>query len=115
MAIHNTVFATASAAIIAAMLTMPQSARAGERTESCVFSGGLMNCVKQWSREHHRRTFPHIIKAPAADLADAGDAARSDQHYRRWLRRCRPVLKTDQYGVGHYHYAARGCEFGRVD
>jgi hypothetical protein len=31
---------------------------------------------------------------------------------RKWLARCRPILKYDHYGVARYHYSAPGCEFG---
>jgi hypothetical protein len=34
---------------------------------------------------------------------------------RKWVARCNPVIRQDAYGVGRYHYAKPGCEFGKLD
>jgi hypothetical protein len=31
----------------------------------------------------------------------------------QWERYCRPEIKRDELGVGHYVYQHTGCEFGR--
>jgi hypothetical protein len=31
----------------------------------------------------------------------------------RWRAFCKPVVVTDELGVGHYRYAHAGCEYGR--
>ena len=113
-----------SVAACAAILIQPHPARAGGSRGSggssvnCVFSGGLSNCVRTWHRERdrssERRTFPRVINVPVPPAADDAEAMASDRHYRKWLQRCRPVIRTDRYGVGYYRYAARGCEFGRA-
>jgi hypothetical protein len=45
--------------------------------------------------------------------ADAEQRARAANREREWMIKCRPAIRYDALGVGRYHYAARGCEFGR--
>jgi hypothetical protein len=43
---------------------------------------------------------------------DDADNKRAVKRDRRWVARCRPVVRQDRYGVSRYHYAAPGCMFG---
>jgi hypothetical protein len=56
---------------------------------------------------------PHVINVPALQSAD--DIAAAEARDRRWVARCRPQVRQDQYGMPRYNYAAPGCEFGLVD
>ncbi len=40
---------------------------------------------------------------------------RSRERDRKWVERCKPVMRQDAYGVSRYVYAARGCEHGRIE
>ena len=55
------------------------------------------------------RTFEHV-PGPRTDQEEAEFVDR-DQ---KWMARCHPVIKQDQYGVSRYHYTASGCEFGVI-
>ena len=56
---------------------------------------------------------PHIVHVPQPESAEA--RALAEARDRRWIERCRPVIRQDEYGVPRYTYAARGCEYGRID
>lgn len=43
------------------------------------------------------------------------ELAEAMERDRKWVVRCKPVIRQDAYGVGKYHYAASGCEFGKSD
>lgn len=38
-----------------------------------------------------------------------------DFAHAKWVAFCKPVIKADEYGVGRYTYAHKGCEFGRSE
>ena len=69
---------------------------------SCAGSPYFFSCVRRWD------IFP-----PERLVPDPQEQAEAAERERRWLARCRPVVKQDQFGVGRYRYAAPGCEFGR--
>jgi hypothetical protein len=80
----------------------------GTAAVNCVGSRGSVSCAAHWGPRgdtHIRRYFP-----PRDEQLEKEAAARE----RRWVARCRPVLKEDPYGVSRYQYAAPGCEFGRT-
>lgn len=90
------------------------SARADSTTVfSCVGAGGFFsgaeNCVKIRREEPSQAGILHARPPSPEELAEARERDR------RWLARCRPVLRQDDYGVSRYHYAARGCEFGKSE
>ena len=44
-----------------------------------------------------------------------GDAERAEiqAETAKWEAFCQPTIEHDSLGVGYYHYAHEGCEFGR--
>jgi hypothetical protein len=94
-----------------ATLIMPGTLAPGHaadvETTSCIGSPGVSSCTTVWRRADD--SFVRNMSALAA--APDGESAERD---RLWLARCRPVIKQDRYGVGRYHYAAPGCEFGVI-
>jgi hypothetical protein len=79
---------------------------AGGAAVTCFRTRGSVSCVAQWGPGRD----PHIRKIPSA--RDAEEEAAIAEREKRWAARCRPVVRQDQYGVGRYHYAAPGCEYG---
>ncbi len=77
---------------------------------SCVFSGGLGHCVQQYRYGDAGNNGIQSMQGLSAE-----DLAESRERERKWVERCRPVVRQDAYGVGRYVYAARGCEFGRME
>jgi hypothetical protein len=73
---------------------------------TCFRTRGSVSCVAQWGASRD----PHIRQIPGA--RDAEEDAAIAEREKRWVARCRPVVRQDQYGVGRYHYAAPGCEYG---
>ena len=80
----------------------------GIRNTTCLASGGAFSCTTQWHRTGGGgQILPWQI--------DARETAASAERERKWLARCRPVARPDQFGVSRYSYAAAGCEFGRTE
>jgi hypothetical protein len=73
---------------------------------SCVHSRGLLNCVDKW-----HKTYDDSRPRQRTEREIAESAERD----RRWVARCRPVIRQDRYGVDRYEYAAPGCEYGKTD
>jgi hypothetical protein len=77
-----------------------------------VFGGGcvrgLSSCAGFW---RDRITNPYLIHVPPPRSEEDIEAAAGRE--RRWVARCRPIIRQDRYGVGRYHYAAPGCEYGK--
>jgi len=94
-------------ALLAAPLTV-EPAFAGAATLSCVGSRASLSCVGQWGPS----VDPHIRYAPGP--RDPREEAEAAERERRWVARCRPVIRQDQYGVARYRYAAPGCEYGVI-
>jgi hypothetical protein len=77
----------------------------GSWQTTCVGSRGLVTCVDKWHKTY----------------GDSGPRQKTEQEIaesaerdRKWVARCRPVLRQDRYGVDRYEYAASGCEFGKT-
>lgn len=62
----------------------------GRHMRSCVFVGGQVGN-------------PHVQSVQPNEGSERDEA---------WLRRCRPVIVTDRYGMPRYRYSAEGCEYG---
>jgi len=78
---------------------------------SCVFSDGLGNCVRQYRYgDAGNAGIQSMPQGPSLE-----DTAESRERDRKWVDRCKPVVRQDAYGVGRYVYAARGCEYGRTE
>lgn len=73
------------------------------------FSGGS-NCVMMKRRGPIGPAGIYQVKEPSGQ--DLEEALERD---RKWLARCKPVIRQDSYGLGRYYYAASGCEFGKFD
>jgi len=72
----------------------------------CVASWGGANCLDYWGPPSD----PFIRLAPQPTTPEAQALAKRLD--RRWVARCRPSIRQDQYGVARYHYAMPGCDFG---
>ena len=49
------------------------------------------------------------VPPPRGVAAIAESEARDSQ----WISYCNPQVRVDDFGVGRYHYAKAGCEFGK--
>jgi hypothetical protein len=79
----------------------------GIRNTFCLASVGAVSCTTQWQRAGGGQVFPWQI--------DARETAASADRERKWLARCRPTARQDQFGVSRYTYAATGCGFGKTE
>jgi hypothetical protein len=82
----------------------------GARSTSCVSTRGSFNCVTTWRGGLGDAHITHV-PGPISDQEDTESRERD----RLWQVRCKPVVRQDEYGVPRYRYAARGCEYGRLD
>ena len=106
----RTVAALAGWAAVA-MSAVPASAEVAERWSThCVTSRGLHSCVDLWGPPG---SIAKVIAVPGP--RDEREAAAAAERERLWLARCKPVGRTDAYGVRRFWYAAPGCEFGRYE
>ena len=53
---------------------------------------------------------PKIIHVPRPETQAEQDEA--DQRERAWMLACDPTFRRDKFGVDHYVYSKKGCEFG---
>jgi len=60
-------------------------------------------------------TAPAQIILAVPPPISAEERAAAEARDRRWVERCRPVIREDEFGVRRYVYAARGCEYGQRD
>jgi hypothetical protein len=99
----------ATSIIFALSLTWPidPASADGIRNTTCLSSGGGISCTTQWQRTGGGQVLPWQI--------DPRETAATAERERRWLARCRPVARQDQFGVSRYSYAAAGCEFGKTE
>jgi len=97
-------------AVLAVVLSSARPASADSFTGYCVYSRGFEICGQRWGENGNG--FPRVIQVPAPRPENAGE---TEARERKWLARCRPVVKQDGYGIGRYHYAAPGCEFGKSE
>ena len=103
-------FVRAGIAIMAATLASIHPGQAGQASVTCFQYAGIVSCSGEWGEA--RGSFPKIIHVP--EPKGDKETAEAEQEYRQWLERCRPVLRENRYGVGEYHYAKPGCEFGKT-
>ncbi len=75
---------------------------------SCVFHRGAGHCVRQYRYGDRGTNGVQSLREPSAE-----ETAQARERERRWVARCRPHLRADEYGVNRYVYAARGCEYGQ--
>jgi hypothetical protein len=78
----------------------------GARQTSCYGAKGFFSCVTNWHKTHGEAGPRHRTEQ---------ELAASVERDRKWVDRCRPVIRQDHYGVDRYHYAAPGCEFGKTE
>lgn len=106
MSTKSTIRSFCGVVALAAMgLTVPPAQAGSVDTLSCIRSASFFTCVRQWDRPVAGRIGP----------PDPREQAEADERERKWLARCRPQIRQDGYGVGRYHYAAAGCEYGRSE
>jgi hypothetical protein len=90
-------------ALLGSSVPLGPANASGIDVTNCVRSFFDFSCVERWD----------WTGDPSTPRRDPQEEAESAERERQWVARCRPVVKQDQYGVGRYHYAAPGCEFGR--
>jgi hypothetical protein len=94
---------------MALLATGPALAGSFERTTSCVGDYDAFSCSTIWRPAGD----PYIRTVPRP--ATAQERAELVERNRKWIARCRPVIKQDRYSVARHHYAAPGCEFGVIE
>jgi hypothetical protein len=75
-------------------------------TGGCVGGRYSFNCVGRWGPAGD----PYIREVPQP--TDSAERALAKERDQAWVKRCRPIIRPDRYGVPRYYYAAPGCEFG---
>jgi hypothetical protein len=103
---------TALALLALSIMAAPARSEPGEGTytSNCYRTGRTESCVATFRRGNFH---PNVINVPAPTNAD--DIAAAEARDRRWVERCRPVIRQDHFGMPRYSYSAAGCEFGRLD
>src|SRR3954452_20579075 len=79
-------------------------------TDNCVGTRGLESCVTMFRRPNPN---PYIIRVPTP--ISEREMADHRQRDKLWEERCKPTIRQDDFGVQRYVYAARGCEFGKLN
>ena len=96
--------------MIAAAVALASPAWAGSwvETDNCRFSGyyGYTSCRTVWTE------IPDPVRDPEQERLDR--IAR-EKELAKWEAFCKPVFRTDQFGVRRASYAKTGCEFGRSE
>ncbi len=92
----------------AGMPAMAQQRTTDTTVGSCVSSGGGSHCVRQYRYGDPGNSGIQSLREPIPE-----EVAELRDREKRWVERCRPMLRRDAYGVGRYVYAARGCEYGQ--
>lgn len=82
----------------------------GVEDHNCLGGENALSCQRIF---HTVRRNPHVIAVPQP--VNDQERAAAEARDRRWVERCRPVIRQDAYGVPRYQYAAPGCEYGRLD
>lgn len=78
------------------------------RSSGCVGSGFSVSCVTTWQWDEPGRKSSLAAEDPKL-------AAEAAERERKWVARCKPTIRQDQYGVRRYRYAAPGCEYGKAE
>ena len=91
-------------ALLGSSVPLGSANAGGIDVTNCVGSFFGFSCVERWGP-----AVDPLVRHPPDPHQDAESAERE----RKWVARCRPVVKQDRYGVERYQYAAPGCEFGR--
>jgi hypothetical protein len=102
----------ALALLALSIMAAPARSEPGDGTyiSNCFGTGRMKSCVTTF---RSGRFHPNVITVPAPTNAD--DLAAAEARDRRWVERCRPVIRQDHFGMPRYSYSAAGCEFGRLD
>lgn len=101
-----------TAMVVTALISIGAATSAGAQgvtNYGCVGSWRSINCVTRSGPAED--PFVRLVPPPRDD----SERARAVERERRWVDRCRPVIRADRYGVGRYRYAMPGCEFGATD
>jgi hypothetical protein len=110
---HNPVTAIVGLAALIPLVLASALAPAhadGMITSSCVRGAGSSSCVTIWRTGLGGSAGPSLW-TPRAER----EAAEAAEREARWVARCRPSVRQDQYGVPRYRYAAPGCEYGKYE
>ncbi len=105
--------AIALAALASLTLGATPAHAGGLSMSSCLGNalfGAQSNCVQIWNEGLRN---PNVVNVPGP--RNDQEFAEAQARERRWLARCKPIARSDEYGVSRYIYAARGCEFGVID
>ncbi len=91
-----------------AAFASPASAGSWVATDNCRFSGyyGYDQCRTVWTE------IPDPVRDPEQERLDKIARQREEA---KWQEFCKPVFRTDVYGVRRASYAKPGCEFGRSE
>ena len=101
----------ALALLALSMMSAPaQSAPDGVYTWNCYGARNMRSCVGAYRRGHFN---PNVINLTGPQGPEERDAAEARD--RRWVERCKPVIRQDRHGMPRYSYGAPGCEYGRLD
>jgi hypothetical protein len=95
-------------ALLGASVIFASAYAGGIEITNCFGAFRTFSCITQWGARYD----PRLRHVPGP--RDAQEEAELIARDRKWVARCRPVIRQDQYGVSRYHYAAPGCEFGRI-
>ena len=95
-------------ALLGAPVIFAPAYAGGIEITNCFGAFRTFSCITHWGA----RGDPRLRHVPGP--RNAQEEAEFIARDRKWIARCRPVIRQDQYGVSRYHYAALGCEFGRL-
>ena len=98
--------ARVGSALVLALIAVTPANAGGVVTLSCIGGSKNLNCVGQYGAAGD--PYVRAVPEPLGEEEKAQIAVRE----RKWMTRCHPVIERDKYGVAHYQYAARGCEYG---
>ena len=82
----------------------------GVDTMNCYGTRNMRSCVATY---RSGRFNPQCDQRAGAAKPEEREAAEARD--RRWVERCRPLIRQDRFGMPRYSYGAPGCEFGRLD
>ena len=106
-----TAWLAALALLVLSMMSAPaRSGWDGVETWNCYGSRNMRSCIATY---RSGRFNPYVINVPGPQSPEEREAAEARD--RRWVERCRPLIRQDRYGMPRYSFGAPGCEFGRLD